>query len=94
MTYEYMAGMGTPPPEGKTAQGEQTPAAKGASAAVAAIAVEAGEEEEDRRIPFQETPDGGAGGTWLQEYSTHITIVSTAIGLLTFFGWLALRQRN
>jgi hypothetical protein len=31
---------------------------------------------------------------WYQRYQTHITIASTALGLVTFLGWLALRKKD
>ena len=103
MTYEYMTrdlrqsvGLGTFPASSDPKanipidSGVKAPASgKGILDTVVDTVMDAGEEEEDRLLPFQETPDGvPSAGTWLQEHQTHITIVSTVIGLLTFIGWV------
>jgi hypothetical protein len=60
----------------------------------ARVALVEGENAEDALIPFQETPEGRGGGTWLQQYMPHITIASTLIGLGTFVIWLAVRSKD
>jgi hypothetical protein len=60
----------------------------------AQVAIEEGQAAEDELIPFQETPGGGDGDNWLQQYTPHITIASTLIGLGTFVIWLAVRKKD
>jgi len=60
----------------------------------AQVAIEEGQAAEDEAIPWQETPEGGDGNNWLQQYMPHITIASTLIGLGTFVIWLAVRNKD
>lgn len=109
MTYEYMTrdlrqsvGFGAVPagsdPKASIPldTGVMAPASgKGIVDTAVDAAMNAGEEEEDRLLPFQETPNGAPpAGTWLQEHQTHITIISTVIGLLTFIGWIVLSPKK
>lgn len=54
---------------------------------------EAAAVEEDTMGPAEDAP-GGSPGDWLSRYQTHITIASTAIGLVTFAIWLVARKKK
>jgi hypothetical protein len=63
-----------------------------ASAAKNVAVSEAAAVEEETMGPVEDAP-GGSSGDWLSRYQTHITIASTAIGLLTFVIWLVVRKK-
>lgn len=72
---------------------EASPTAQGFSDyAKNAAVTEAAAVEEEVIGPVEEEP-GGSSGNWLNRYQTHITIASTAIGLVTFVIWLVVKKK-
>ena len=69
-----------------------SPAAQVANAAKNVAISEAAAVEEETMGPAEDAP-GGSSSDWLSRYQTHITIASTAIGLLTFVIWLVVRKK-
>lgn len=78
----------TTPSGSKTASTAQAVA----NAAKGVAVTEAAAVEQEIIGPVEESP-GGASGSWLSRYQTHITIASTVIGLLTFVIWLVARKK-
>lgn len=89
-------GVGVPqPPSGNAGAVDDkgSPTAQGFSDyAKNAAVTEAAAVEEEVIGPVEEEP-GGSSGNWLNRYQTHITIASTAIGLVTFVIWLVAKKK-
>jgi len=86
------------PMPGVTADGK--PSAAGFSAYVREAAVREIATVDEEQAPVQETPDDdprsdeGDGRSWIERYQTHITLVSTLVGLGTFVIWLVVRKKD
>jgi hypothetical protein len=80
----------TPAAKGSGAPSGGTPTPDGFAQYAREVAGSEAAGQEMRSLPIEDqTP-----APWYQRYQTHITIASTAIGLVTFFGWLALRDKG
>jgi hypothetical protein len=86
------------PMPGATADGKPTAAGFSSYAREAAVREVASVDEE--MAPIEETPaddpetQQNDERAWIERYQTHITLVSTIVGLGTFVIWLALRNKN
>lgn len=87
------------PMPGATIDGK--PSAEGFSAYAREAAIrETAAVEEEHQAPIQEAPDDSSSDeqdeerSWIERYQTHITLVSTVIGLGTFIVWLMVRKKD
>lgn len=80
----------TPAAKSSGAPSGGTPNADGFAQYAREVAGTEAARQEMETLPIEDQ----TGAPWYQRYQTHITIASTAIGLLTFVGWLALRKKD
>jgi hypothetical protein len=86
------------PMPGATPDGKPTAAGFSSYAREAAVREVAQVDEE--MAPIEETPPDSPAQqqederSWIERYQTHITLISTVVGLGTFVIWLALRKKN
>ena len=86
------------PMPGATADGK--PTAAGFSSYAREAAVREVAEVDEEMAPIEETPPDSpaeqqaAAGSWIERYQTHITLISTVVGLGTFVIWLVLRKKS
>jgi len=59
----------------------------------AVVAIKAAADAENKVLPIQQAPGASPAENTLQQYMPHITLASTTIGLITFLGWVLLRNR-
>jgi len=83
------------PMPGATPSGKPSPAGFSSYAREAAVREVAAIDEE--AAPFQETTSDEEAAderTGIERYQTHITLISTVVGLGTFIVWLLIRKKD
>lgn len=70
--------------------GEKAPSADGFAEHTRRVAGEEAADQEMRTLPIEDEDLA----PWYQRYQTHITLASTGIGLVTFMGWLLLKDKK
>jgi hypothetical protein len=85
---EILVAVGVKEPSAPPAQGE--PSAGKFAQYAREVAQTEGAAAEMATLPIEE----GEAPSGLQQYMPHIMIASTAVGLLTFVGWVVLRKKD
>lgn len=90
-------GQGAAPMPGATPDGK--PSAAGFSAYARETAVREVAVVDEEQAPIEETPsdapvEGEDHRSWGERYQTHVTIVSSLVGLGTFVIWLMIRKKD